>query len=167
MSSVKISNPGDLARLLGRGRAKDTIVNAKGKVLTLAPALEPHGQGLATGIAEVIRLPYDSKDEEIYGEILDVRKIRGEIIDHAFQPEKFRLGDGSWYTPDFRVIENDRLITRLEIKGGVIREAARVRFLVAAGLHPYRFVMVYHEPKKRGGGWKLIHDTHQERGGYP
>lgn len=166
MASIKISNPGDLALLLGRGKAKDTITNKKGKVLTLAPAIASHGLGVATGIAEVVRVPYDSKDEELYGEILEGRKLRGEILDHSFQPQKFRLGDGSWYTPDFRVIENDRLITFVEVKGGVIREAARVRFLVAADLHPYRFVMTYHEPKKKGGGWKLLHDTHGERGGY-
>lgn len=163
---IKVSNPGDLALLLGRGK-KDTITDKRGKVKTLAPAPTPHGLGTETGLAEVSRLPYDSKDEEIYGDILEGRRRRGMILGHEFQLEKFRLGEGSWYTPDFRVIEADRLITFIEVKGGVIREAARVRFLVAADLHPYRFAMIYHEPKKKGGGWRLIHDTHPERGGYP
>jgi hypothetical protein len=95
-----------------------------------------------------------------WADILEQRQQRGEIVEWAFQPERFRLGDGAWYTPDFRVVTSAWKVEFHEVKGGRIREAARVRLLVAATHHPYRFVMVQKQPKKEGGGWKVLYDSH-------
>lgn len=158
---IKYKSAGELAKALGR--SKDTITDAKtGKVKVLAPPMPMHQPGDISGKAEPRRIPYDSKEEAEWGDILERRRVQGLILEWAFEPERFRLGDGSWYTPDFRVIMPDLSIVFHEIKGGRIREAGRVRFLVCASLHPYRFILVQKLPKRDGGGWKVLHDSHKE-----
>lgn len=95
---------------------------------------------------------FDSKLEEEYYSLLSKQKAAGEILDFAFKPEKLRLahgvGDGVWYTPDFRVVHLDRSISFDETKG-FMQEAARVRLVVAADQHPYAFRLV----RKESGVW--------------
>ena len=48
--------------------------------------------------------------EKSYANHLALLKAAGEIEDFAFEPEKLRIGDNCHYTPDFRVIRNDKEI---------------------------------------------------------
>lgn len=85
---------------------------------------------------------FDSDLEERYYEHLQQRMRRGEIAAFALKPEKLRLADGAYYTPDFRVILPDGSVEFHETKG-FMREAARVRLRAAAEMHPYTFLLVY------------------------
>lgn len=87
---------------------------------------------------------FKSKLEERYQAHLADRVRRGEIASFAYEPEKLRLADGTFYTPDFRVVTAEGFVQFHETKG-FMREAARIRLNVAAELHPYAFFVVYAE----------------------
>lgn len=93
-----------------------------------------------------------NKAEAEYARHLEGRRLRGEISSWAFQPEKLRLADRTFYEPDFRVIAEDGTVEWHEVKG-FWEDDARVKIKVAAELHPYRFIAVKIRPKKQGGGW--------------
>lgn len=87
---------------------------------------------------------YRSKAEARYAAILEARKASGEIRDWAYESIRLRLVDGEMvtYTPDFMVHEVDGALTFIEIKG-FLREAARIRFLMAREKYPmfqWRFI---------------------------
>lgn len=100
--------------------------------------------------------PKMNKTEAAYAQYLECRRLADLIYAWWFQPERFWLGEGALYTPDFRVWYNDGTVEFIEIKGSFLREAARVRFIVVQGLHPmYRWRMVTREGslKKGDGRW--------------
>jgi len=88
--------------------------------------------------------PYRSQLEADYAAHLETLKVHGEIVAWWYEPERFHLGGGAWYKPDFRVMSPSGEIQFVEVKGHW-REAARVRIKVAASLHPYRFTAVTRE----------------------
>ena len=55
---------------------------------------------------------------------------------YTFESLKFRLADNTWYTPDFMVIEDGRVVI-YEVKGGFFRDDARAKFKVAAEMNPW------------------------------
>lgn len=94
-----------------------------------------------------------NKTETAYAEHLAAELARGIIASWAFQPEKLRLADRTFYEPDFRVIALDGSVEWHEVKGHW-EDDARVKIKVAAELHPYRFIAVTARAKKNGGGWE-------------
>jgi len=120
----------------------------KQKLAKLAP--EPTASPPIAPRATVKRPEFDSKLEEAYWRHLADLQAQGAIHSFALKPEKLRLADGSYYTPDFRVITNEGFVQFHETKG-FMREAARVRLLVAAELHPYPFFLV----KKSGASFTV------------
>lgn len=100
--------------------------------------------------ATIKKPEFDSKLEEAYWNHLADLQAQGAIHSFALKPEKLRLADGSYYTPDFRVITPTGEVQFHETKG-FMREAARVRILVAAELHPYPFFLV----KKSGASFTV------------
>lgn len=79
--------------------------------------------------------------ESAYARRLELLKTAGEILDWSYEAISLRLADGSRYTPDFFVTFQDRMECH-ETKG-FMREAARVRLLVAAEKYwQFRFVLV-------------------------
>jgi hypothetical protein len=79
-----------------------------------------------------------NKTEELYAQVLELQKHAGEILRWDFEPEKLRLADKTFYTPDFRVILPEGTVEFHEVKG-FWRDDARVKIKVAAELHPYIF----------------------------
>ena len=72
-------------------------------------------------------------------ELLEPRRLNGEILRYDYEPEKLRLADGTYLAPDFRVILKDGTLEWHEVKGGFTREDAWVKLKIAAELHPYIF----------------------------
>lgn len=134
------------------------------KPKTLAPPLPAREPGSLVVAAQPYRESFDSSDEEQFALFLDQQKLGGHVIEWAYKPVRLRIGDGIYYTPDFRVVWIDRTITYYEIKG-FLREAARVRIHAAAERHPHRFIMVRKRPQKHGGGWEKLYDSHEKRAG--
>ena len=79
-----------------------------------------------------------NKTEEAFSKVLDKWLAAGMITRWDFEPEKFRLADNTFYTPDFRVIMDDMRVIFYEVKG-FWRDDARVKIKVCADLHPYPF----------------------------
>jgi hypothetical protein len=89
-----------------------------------------------------------NKLEAAYGAHLEAAFRAGAIAAFAFEPEKLRLADKTFFTPDFRVVTSDGFIEFHEVKG-FWEDDARVKIKVAAEMHPYRFVAVTQERKTR------------------
>ena len=79
-----------------------------------------------------------------------------------FEPEKFRLGESTIYTPDFRLVELDDTITFLDVKGTTTvngkskpyyKDDAIVKVKLAATLHPmYAWGITW---KLKTGAWEI------------
>ena len=96
--------------------------------------------------------PRMNKWETEYAAVLS-NGVRCGLIDwFGFEAINIRLADGARYTPDFAVIRNG-VLEFVEVKGH-LREAALVRFKVAASLVPLKFTMLRKRKVKEGGGWE-------------
>lgn len=92
--------------------------------------------------------PKWNKLEASYGAYLDLLKHSGEVLWWRFQPLKFQLANGAYFTPDFGVLFSSREFELHETKGHW-RESARVRIKVAAEQFPFKFIAI----KRDGGNW--------------
>ncbi len=93
-------------------------------------------------------------------EVLQRPDGSGRYAWHDFEPMKFRLADGAWYTPDWMAMDDRGAVTAFEVKG-FWREAARVRIKVAADKYPFRFVAVTKDRKT--GEWQYENFTGRTR----
>jgi hypothetical protein len=99
-----------------------------------------------------------NKTEARYAsEVLEPRKIAGEVIWYAFEPWKFHLGHRCWYEGDFGVLLADRTIEVHEVKAwwsnegrAGIEEDARAKMQVAASLNPFFRFLIAAEERSRG-----------------
>lgn len=82
-----------------------------------------------------------NKTEAAYAQLLQTRKVAGEVLWYTFEGVKFRLADNTFYTPDFAVMLADQSIEVHEVKG-FWTDDARVKIKVAAEMYPVRFIAV-------------------------
>lgn len=92
--------------------------------------------------------------EAAYAEVLEQRRLAGEIQRWDYEPERLILAKRTSYLPDFRVVLANGELEFHETKG-FVRDDAIVKLKVAARLHPYRFYLVRKLPKRDGGGWDI------------
>lgn len=101
-----------------------------------------------------------------YAELLESRRIAGEVEWFRFEAMKFRIGAGAMYSPDYAVMLSDGSIELHEVKAGMLdkktgalkmlsEEASKVRVKVAADQFPFRFLFAVERPKKSGGGFEI------------
>lgn len=111
--------------------------------------------GLSARLQALGRLKVGDKNktEQSYGELLERRKLAGEVAWYRFEGIKLRLADNTFYTPDYAVMLTDGSLEMHECKGHW-EDDARVKIKVAANQYPFRFVAVKALPKSGGGGWK-------------
>ncbi|HTG26069.1 MAG TPA: DUF1064 domain-containing protein [Reyranella sp.] len=94
-----------------------------------------------------------NKMEASYGELLEQRRIRGEVASYAFEAVKLKLAPLTFYTPDYRVILVDGTEEYHEVKG-FWEDDARVKIKTAAVIHDcYVFRSVTRDRKTKG--WKI------------
>lgn len=99
-----------------------------------------------------------NKIEEAYSEVLETRRIAGEIAAWWFEAVKLRLADKTFYTCDFLVQLSDGFLEMHEVKAvwstgkAGFQEDARVKIKVAAKLFPL-FVFVAVAGAKKRGDW--------------
>lgn len=96
-----------------------------------------------------------NKTEAEYGQILEHRKLAGEVLWYAFEAIKLRLAKKTFLTVDYFVMTSDFQLEAHEIKGGFWEDDARVKIKVAAEKFPFRFIAAQKLAKKHGGGWKI------------
>jgi hypothetical protein len=90
--------------------------------------------------------------EKAYALHLEARKQSGAVLWYKFEGMKFRLADGTFYTPDFIVLDSSGFMEAHEVKG-FWTDDARVKIKVAADLYPLSFIAIKRLP--RGGGWDI------------
>ncbi len=129
------------------------IANPKTPQATRAALIrQMHGPASATAEPPAVKIPRGMNSwEKQYAGWLATMQAGGEVLWWAFEPIRVRLADNSFFKPDFLVVWHDGEITADEIKG-VEREAAIVRWKVAAGLIPW---VTFRMLTKEGSGWKV------------
>jgi len=93
-----------------------------------------------------------NKTESEFALILEARRRAGEIYQWRFESIKLKLADNCWYTPDFFIEREARLIF-IEIKGGHIWDDSKVKFKTAKEIHRWADFEMYQKTKT---GWKKI-----------
>ncbi len=81
-------------------------------------------------------------------EVLDIRKMAGEIVSYRFGSVKLRLAKRTWYTPDFFVLVSGEWFPWIEVHEtkGHWEDDARVKIKMAAEIYrEYRFIAVQHK----------------------
>lgn len=94
-----------------------------------------------------------NRTESAYATILEARKRSGEVLDYWYESVTVKLADGVRYTPDFAVLLADGVLELHEVKGGFIRDDARVKLRVAARHTPFAYVLAQYHNK--GKGWTI------------
>ena len=96
-----------------------------------------------------------NKTEEAYADMLQARKLAGEVIDWKFEAVTFKLADDCRYTPDFKVTLASGEIEFVDAKGGgPIDPKSLVKVKCAAEkFFEFRFVIEQKRSKKNGGDW--------------
>lgn len=91
--------------------------------------------------------------ETAYAKHLEEQRIAGVVLWYKFEGVKLRLGEKTFYTPDFAVMQASGQIELHEVKGHWVDDA-RVKIKVAADMYPFKFIAIKKLAKKRGGGWE-------------
>jgi hypothetical protein len=95
-----------------------------------------------------------NKSEAEYSELLERRKLTGQVIDYKFEAVTFKLAPDTRYTPDFFVLLPNMEIEFYEVKGWMMEDSF-VKIKIAAELFPFRFFLVRKKLKRDGGGWDV------------
>lgn len=95
-----------------------------------------------------------NKTEAAYYAHLAERQALGGVAWFKFEGLKYRLGDNTFFTPDFAVMLSNGQLEAHEVKGHWV-EDARVKIKVAASMYPINFIAVKKLPKSKGGGWEI------------
>ena len=103
-----------------------------------------------------------NKTEEAYAELLQARKLAGEIIEWQFEAVTFKLAEDTRYTPDFAVLLATGEQEFIDAKGGgPIDPKSLVKIKCAAEKFPqFRFVIEQKLAKKNIGAdgkvWRRV-----------
>lgn len=92
--------------------------------------------------------PYDSKTEALYAQQLDHALTTGAITGYWAHPGSLKLGEKLHYSPDFLVQTALGELEYHEVKGGFVRDDARVKLRAAAKIYfCYRFIQAQYHRK--------------------
>lgn len=92
-----------------------------------------------------------NKYEQRYSDLLELRRIAGDIHSWWFEKVKLKLAKATHYTPDFLVQLGMNNVLEIHEVKGFWRDDARAKIKIAAEMfHCFRFVAVTWE----GGEWK-------------
>lgn len=96
-----------------------------------------------------------NQTEQAYADVLQIRKLAGEVISWEFESVTFKIASDCRYTPDFAVWLADGSMEFIDAKGGgPMDEKSRVKVKCAADKFPqFGFVIAKKLSKKDGGGW--------------
>ena len=97
-----------------------------------------------------------NKTEQAYADLLEARRLSGEVINWKFEAMTFKLADSCRLTPDFAVWLSDGTMEFVDAKGGgPVADDALVKLKCVAEQFPqFTFVMEKARAKRDGGGWE-------------
>lgn len=94
-----------------------------------------------------------NKTETAYELELKAQQERGEILWYRFEGITLKLAKDTRFTPDFFVMLHNGEMECHECKS-IWRDDAKVKIRVASELFPFRFIAVYANTKRDGGGFR-------------
>jgi hypothetical protein len=88
-----------------------------------------------------------TKAEILYGQILEMRRVAGEIKKHEYESIKLKIGAGVWYLPDYYIVNSLGLVEIHEVKSHHrFKEKGILKLKVAALAHPhYHFFLALYD----------------------
>lgn len=132
-------------------RKSGIISFASESALSIADATKKRFQAIG-------RLPKSkmNKTEAEYAELLEKRRLNGEVIAWKFHPMNVRLADNTFYEVDFLVVAKNLEVQIHETKGTYTTEVGNIKIKLCAEVLPwFRFIKCMKQPKKLGGGWEF------------
>lgn len=87
--------------------------------------------------------------ESSYADLLEARRLRGEVYSWKYEPVGLRLAKACTYNPDFLVVLADGIVEFHEVKGHW-EDDALVKIKVAAQTFPEFAFRAFH---KKSGEW--------------
>jgi len=103
------------------------------------------------------RLPKSemNKTEAAYADLLEARKVAGEILSWKFHPMNVRLANNTFYEVDFLVVTKDLELQIHETKGTYTTQVGNMKIKLCAEVLPFfRFIKCIKQAGK-DGGWKF------------
>lgn len=101
--------------------------------------------------------------EQAYAELLEGRKLAGEILGWRFEAYKLRLADNTYFTADFMVqlpsgeIQLHEVKARTRAGKRLIEDDAAVKIKVAAEQYPeFQFVLVTYSKKTKSWDYEWM-----------
>lgn len=96
-----------------------------------------------------------NKTETEYADMLQLRKLAGEIIRFDFEAITLKIAKDCRYTPDFAIWLSNGQMEFVDCKGaGPMDDKSRVKAKVAAEAFPqFNFVIEQKQTRANGGGW--------------
>lgn len=91
--------------------------------------------------------------EEDFRRILEARRLKGEFLTVEFEAVRLRIGDGSYYTPDFLCQTTFGRPACFEVKGAHKWEDSIVKYKAAKERHAWADFEIW---EKRDGRWSQI-----------
>lgn len=139
----------DFAQLQARQKKK-----ASSKPAPKAPEKTPQQKLQALGR---LRAGTMNATEARFAQLLDQKKLVGEVLWWKFEAIKLMLAPNTSLTVDFAAMMADGLLVMIDVKGAkaIFTEDARAKMKVAADGFPFVFRVAYPKPKKEGGGWHI------------
>lgn len=129
--------------------------------VNLVKVLRPKATPVEAYVTKVRAPASMSKTELAYGQWLQLRVEKREIVGYRFEALRLELAPRTTYTPDFMVtVTLDPLLIEMhEVKGSwkmPHQDDARVKLKIAAQLFPeFTFLAAVAIPQKKGGGWEF------------
>lgn len=93
-------------------------------------------------------------EREYYQIYIRPLELTGEVIKCEFETLSLKLGKRCFYNPDFILTMRDESKQVHEVKGGLIRDDARVKYLWACEKYGTQYIFQAWQKKK--GLWKQI-----------
>jgi hypothetical protein len=95
--------------------------------------------------------------ESAYADILQAKKLAGEIIEWWFEDMTFVLADRCRFTPDFCVLHINGSMELIDVKGSQPIEGDSLVKLktAAAKFYCFDWTIAQRQTKKNGGGWDI------------
>jgi hypothetical protein len=97
-------------------------------------------------------------EERFARDVLEPLQAGGGLVRHEFEATTWHVHRFAKYTPDWTCTMPDLSLWFVEIKGGVIHEASRLRYRGHSMARPWhRWTMVQWERKAKL--WRVVHDS--------
>ncbi len=128
--------------------------SGRARAVTAIEKYEAQAAALGVRIESSVKKVRMNKTETRYqNEILLPAQRTGLVQSFMFESLNFRLGERTNYRPDFVVSRPDGKVELHEIKGGFIRDDAKMKFKVAADKY---FYFVWQMWQWKDGVWTMI-----------